>query len=257
MLELDAAAYSRVLLVFAQMTRLTWQLSGVSPAARLDAAAKAGVLTNLANLLGVVEPMGARLTASATRKLIEMIGRDEEPYASLIAQRLSEIESRFVDELESTKMFVVLDAKARFFRDGDGFFNADARLRFESAIFDVEEAGRCFSLDRYTACVFHIMRAAEAVIATLAHRIEATVLDQHGQTLPWGILAANIGAVISKMPQGREKDRWHEAHMFLVSCNRAFRTKTAHPVETYTEEQALAAYEATRAFKRSSAALMA
>lgn len=134
-----------------------------------------------------------------------------------------------------------------------GLFGDEVDDAFPEAIADISEAGKCLALERWTATVFHLMRAMEVGVATLADKLQATVLNKHGETLPWGILNGNIGDKITLMPDGSEKDDWQVMHTLLHSANRAYRTKTAHPKKTYDEKEALAAYHATKSFMQAMA----
>jgi hypothetical protein len=88
----------------------------------------------------------------------------------------------------------------------------------------------------------------ETSIAALGAKLGATVTNEHGETLPWGVIQENIRVKISQIPRGAEQDEWHKAHALLFSVNRAFRTKTAHPKDTYTKEEAQNAFDAVRGF---------
>ncbi|WP_373473523.1 hypothetical protein [Sphingorhabdus lacus] len=137
-----------------------------------------------------------------------------------------------------------------------GLFGEEVDDAFPDAIADISEAGKCLALERWTATVFHLMRAMEVGVATLADKLQATVLNKHGETLPWGILTGNIGDKIKLMPDGSVKDDWQVMHTLLHSANRAYRTKTAHPKKTYDEKEAAAAFQATKSFTQAMAERM-
>jgi hypothetical protein len=46
--------------------------------------------------------------------------------------------------------------------------------RFPAARDDMEEASRCYSLERYGACVFHLMRITEAAVIELGRTVDPT-----------------------------------------------------------------------------------
>jgi hypothetical protein len=62
-----------------------------------------------------------------------------------------------------------------------------------------------------------------------------------------GVLTANIDGKIKEMKKGSKKDEWLKVPYLIFSCNRAYRTKTAHPAKVYTAEQADRAIQATKA----------
>ena len=47
-------------------------------------------------------------------------------------------------------------------------FGESVAVAFPSASQDIQEAMKCFACERYTATVFHLMRAAEALMRVLA-----------------------------------------------------------------------------------------
>lgn len=149
----------------------------------------------------------------------------------------------------SQRLFVKLKGSNREYFDQDyGLFGDEVDDAFPDAITEISEAGKCMALERYTAAVFHLMRAMEIGIRVLATKLGANILNKHGDTLPWGILIANIKGKIEALPDGQEKDDWLVLHSLLHSANRAYRTKTAHPATSYDEKQAFAAFHATKSF---------
>ena len=128
------------------------------------------------------------------------------------------------------------------------FVGEKVEATFVDAIYDLGEAGKCLALERSTAAVFHLMRAMETSIRIIGEKLNATVANEHGETLPRGILVANIKPKIEALPKGPMQDEWFKLHALLHSVNRAFRTKTAHPASKYTQEEAENALSATKAF---------
>lgn len=127
-------------------------------------------------------------------------------------------------------------------------FGSEVESAFPTSAYDIEEAGKCLAVGRSTAAVFHLMRAMEAAVRVLGVKLNATVVDANGDGLPWGVIVANIKPKIDALPKGADQDEWYKIHALLHSVNRAFRTKTAHPIDKYTEEEAENAFNATKAF---------
>lgn len=151
-------------------------------------------------------------------------------------------------ELQQT-LFVNLRGQNKDLYDQQfGLFGHRVDDVFVDSASEISEAGKCLALERYTASVFHLMRAMEIAVSVLANKLGATIVDNNGQTLSWGVITANIGDVIKAMPNGDVKDDWLKVQSLLYSVNRAYRTKTAHPKASYSEEEALAAFHATKSF---------
>jgi len=150
-------------------------------------------------------------------------------------------------ELDARQLFVIGPKYADLFTNQFVFGQSFADL-LPDASYDAEEVGKCMALARWTAAVFHMMRAVELAAQHLARKVGATHADKHGETLALGVLTANIGAKVDAMPKGKEQDNWQKAKLLLHSCNRAYRTKTAHPAAKYTEPEAESALQVTRSF---------
>lgn len=135
---------------------------------------------------------------------------------TLFDNKIWELLDRVDDELRVRKIFLVDGANGDYFDNYSARFTIDAFNAFPDAVEDIEEAGKCFALQRFTASVFHLMRAMEIAVRLCADRIGATVVDKHGNFLKWGVIVANIGGKIDEMPQGDEKNRWQECHSFCT-----------------------------------------
>ena len=88
----------------------------------------------------------------------------------------------------------------------------------------------------------------EIAVRVVGEKLAATVSNEHGETLPWGIIVANVKPKIDAMPRGPKQDEWYKVHALLHSVNRSFRTKTAHPAHKYDAEEAENVFNATKAF---------
>ena len=63
------------------------------------------------------------------------------------------------------------------------------RNQFPSANTEIEEASKCFALDRYTAVVFHLMRIMEIGLRSLSSTLKDPSLDPKRNPNWEGILA--------------------------------------------------------------------
>jgi hypothetical protein len=189
-----------------------------------------------------IDGMGCKATLRAIRRGIKMM-EDGLNYRQL-GEANKDIFSRFKDEMEGRYILFMDEHEFKYFSPEKPLFGELVADRLPDCSFDIEEAGKCCAVARYTACVFHLMRAAEGASAAV------------GRQLPLGILTANIDAKIAAMPKGPKKDDWLKVPYVLHACNRAYRTKTAHPADVYTGEQAERALQATRALLQEFAELL-
>ena len=101
------------------------------------------------------------------------------------------------------------------------------------------------------------MRALESAAHKIADSIGATIVDQHGRGLGWGVIAQNMKPKIDAMPTGSPAQvNWYRVQADLVVVNRAWRVPTSHPKESYTVEQAQEIFDGVRAFMKELAPLV-
>jgi hypothetical protein len=170
-------------------------------------------------------------------------------------RHLSDIVSRTRDDCAGSIYFQIESENAPLLEIQRPHFGLTVERAFPLAIEDISEAAACFALERFTACVFHLMRALEVAARVVADKLGATVLDEHGRGLPWGVIASNMKPIIDKMPKGSDNQvQWYRIQAHLEVVNRAWRVPTVHPKQTYTPEEARRVFEATRAFMQDLAA---
>ena len=162
--------------------------------------------------------------------------------------------SRVPDEIGLRLVLIVSSGNQQFYKPDKPLFGDSVQATFLDAAYDISEAGKCLALERSTAAVFHLMRAMEVAVKVVGQKLRATVSKENGETIAWGVIVGNIKPKIEVMPKGQEQDEWFKIHALLHSVNRAFRTKTAHPVHKYTQGEARDAFNATKAFMQELAA---
>jgi HEPN domain-containing protein len=127
-------------------------------------------------------------------------------------------------------------------------------IAFPNSSKELINAGNCYAIGEYTACVFHSMRAAELGLRALAKHL--------GVAFPFPIELADWHNIIDKveseiksmkqLPKGKEKD---EELRFCSSAaaqfryfKDAYRIFVAHARETYDEFKALTIMDHTLKF---------
>lgn len=169
---------------------------------------------------------------------------------------LLDILSRLRDDCSSHLYFQISPGAAPMVQPNSAPFGQEVEKKFVGAIEDIDEAARCLALERATACIFHVMRVLEIAVCVVANKIGANTIDEHGRGLPWGVIANNMKSVIDKMPKGSDQQTsWYRVQSYLEVVNRAWRTPTAHPKQTYTIVEAQKVFEATRTFMQELAPL--
>jgi hypothetical protein len=169
---------------------------------------------------------------------------------------LSSLRDRIKDELDA-KMFLTLDAgRATLYRN-TGHFGPDVGGRFPTALFDIDEASKCISLSRYTACVFHLMRSMEILVKEFASHFSVTINPKD----VWGVILGNVKNAIASMPQSTQAEidkrrYFDEAAAHLHHIKEAWRNTTMHVEKTYTEEEAKSIFDGVEAFAKRLATLI-
>jgi hypothetical protein len=154
------------------------------------------------------------------------------------------LKTRIQDEYEDV-LFLWIEEKNYYQKDD--LFGPEVGEQFKGASFDIKEAGTCYAVGRYTACVYHLMRVAEFGLRSIAKRVG------HPDDRPmWEPMLTFINAEL-----GRNRDKMSElfkgdveflsgiaAHMHTV--NLAWRRKVSHVERTYSQEEAKQIFDATR-----------
>lgn len=166
-----------------------------------------------------------------------------------VTERMTSILNRITDELESSLLFSIKEDK-RHFVENIRSFGDEVAGKFPSAAFDIEEAGKCLAFERYTACVYHLMRVAATAWIAIGERV--------GYESPkpgWGELLNFVDAGLEKARRSyKEASPLFQGNIEFLSgvsaqmhaVNQAWRQRVAHIERTYSEEEALRIWEATK-----------
>lgn len=157
-------------------------------------------------------------------------------------QFLEEAQRRVWDELESRTFIAVDQSEARYFDDSQ--FPASVLERFQEAIFDADEAGKCLALERPTACAFHLMRVTEYGLQAVGKKLG--IKDERPN---WDAVILKIDAELKKPYKERDHKGMADflanvsAHLNAVKV--AWRNRVMHIDRKQTMEEAREIYGAT------------
>ncbi len=174
-----------------------------------------------------------------------------EASAATMFPLLSELAHRINNDLSDTKFLIIHRDVFQLYGQVQPIFGENVEYKFPQVSEDISEAGKCIALNRYTAAVFHLMRAMEAALKVLGIKLNVTVVDKDNVDLEWGKILSNLSSQIEYMPKGEPKQRWSSAFSLLLHAKTAWRNPTMHPKQTYTKEQAKEIFAATRSFMNS------
>jgi hypothetical protein len=155
-------------------------------------------------------------------------------------------------ESEMTKrlFFVLQPDDAKSFKK-DKAFGQVVFDCFPSARYDIEEAGTCFALERYSASVHHSMSALEPALKALAFNVGAAIKDGMWKGVIDRI-ESKIADLKKSLPSGKDRnDRLnflaHAAKEFFYFKD-GWRNYIAHAKVQYDHEQALGAMNHAKVF---------
>jgi len=157
------------------------------------------------------------------------------------------------------KLVLVVPAdKADYFEPGKPLFGTTVDERFKKkARFEIGEAGKCLALQRYTSCVFHLMRTVETAIEALRACLGLPVptRDQHKA---WGAILGALQTEIDKRnsdllwprqwSSADDKKFFEQVQMSLIAIKDGCRDDTMHVESTYTEDEANLLFALTKGF---------
>jgi len=167
---------------------------------------------------------------------------------------LEELVNRIDDELGASR-FLKIDYADQEKYDNPTKAWIRVLYRFEGAAFDIEEAGKCMALNRYTASVFHLMRIVETAVLSLQ-----CFLEKSDQKAHFGSVLAKLEKLHTKTKFEDIPDRLKPHRQFLIdilphlhAVKDSWRNKVSHvdekivPVDLFTGEMAGDVYRATLA----------
>lgn len=200
-------------------------------------------LHGFAGSMGELERESVQLGLRSVAKQLGRLKDDLLGNGTVTEQAVTEVYNRLRDALEDRLFLAVPAEVSDYYRQPEPLFGKDVEDHFPSAIEDISEAGKCLALDRGTASVFHLMRAMECAVQSLASKLEIKNPDR-----VWGMLLSDIHGKIESMPKGDLRNQWSESHTHLYHVKQAWRNDTMHPKQTYTFSEAKAIFEAVKVF---------
>lgn len=149
------------------------------------------------------------------------------------------------------KLFVYIPSDRSPYYEKDDILSDKAKDAFPNAYIELREAGNCYAAERYTACVFHSMRAAEIGLRALADDVGVKFPDKPIELAEWQNLIekaeseikkiVNRGVTDPQQAQQRDEDRkfYSEAAAQFRYFKDGWRIRASHARETYTGSQAV------------------
>lgn len=160
------------------------------------------------------------------------------------------------EELETKTLIFLQGVESDLYDPPAPLFGDQVNSAFPSSVGEIEEAGKCLSLDRWTAAVMHLMRALEPVIQALQVSVDVEKPKEQ-----WGQILDQIESklkIVKKSTHGKENQQWcSEVAAQFRYIKDAWRNYAAHGHERYDKERAMEIYNATRGLMRQVATRLA
>ncbi len=142
-------------------------------------------------------------TKAQVARLIKMVRGDGWSTLEQLRGNI-DLSARLTDELTAKALFVLTTEERARYECKEPIFGQKVNARFPEVAHQLEEAGKCYALERYTAGVFHLMCALQAPLNALAHKLrvrKSTVWSE------WGTVIENIEQAIDALPRRTTRER--------------------------------------------------
>jgi hypothetical protein len=209
----------------------------------------------LSSILPDLEFLELHSTRAGCQRVIDGI---DSLKAENLGQTCVELRHRLNDEMKGRTFFQLRKNQIGIFNNtliaGDQF-----KANFPKANTELIEAGNCLALDRYTACVCHLMRALEYVLKALQNELDITP-DPEPWKNTWGKILAGIEAkkgdgkkIKPSSEWMKQRDFYDKCYSFLNATKTPYRDSTFHVVSIYDEASAKSIFAVTVEMLRHSA----
>jgi hypothetical protein len=186
----------------------------------------------------ILEPLEKHcqeLALDSAQDQIESIRRflANEGSCSECVKLFADLYSRIIGQLKRRSFFHLPADKTSYYKAAQ-LLGPEVDAKFPDAREDIVEAGRSFATDRFTACVFHLMRVMERAVQSFAGKLGLSDRAIHFKLREWGRILGAVKKKIETLPQKthrskRKKEAYSEAWAFLDRVREAWRNKTMHP----------------------------
>jgi hypothetical protein len=165
----------------------------------------------------------------------------------------SELIGRASAELSSKNVLIVSSAKTEYLSQSRAIFGDDVTKKFPLLIYDIEETGKCYALERSTACAFHSIRCLEASIRALSRCLQIPDPTKAHERSWAKLLSALKAAIDKKWPSNSDRmsgdgEFFDNAYAALAGLQNPWRNATMHLDQKYTLEEAKHILEVVRGF---------
>lgn len=180
-----------------------------------------------------------------------------------IAHGFDTIHKNLLADLYPLQVAFIPFTRTEFF-EKEKLFDERVFERFKNARYDITEAGNCLATGANTACVFHLMRAAEHALRSLAPKMHVTSVNKNTpiEEATWGqmIVKFNEEIGIAKNHATPKQEAKLDAYLHLVTVCKAlkhlWRDPVSHVRGKYDEEKAMDIFKQVRVFMQNACTVL-
>jgi hypothetical protein len=92
------------------------------------------------------------------------------PKLNWLSERMQDLKDRVEDEAKARLFFIIPPAKYAYYAQPESW-GEEVYKAFPDAVYDIDEAGKCFAVGRHTACVYHLSRLMERVLRAAVNQL--------------------------------------------------------------------------------------
>ncbi|MBI4965917.1 MAG: hypothetical protein HY913_21745 [Desulfomonile tiedjei] len=203
----------------------------------------------LSELVDDFEAMELPLASKAAQRLANYLKDNPAAQAERVECDIRELIKRFNDELNDRLFMMLLSSSAQYYELPGTILGKQITEWWPELIEDATEAGNCFALGRYTACVFHLMRIVERYVQKMGD--DLGLPEKITREKEWGYILNNMRGPIKKRYPNEKNDmrvRYEAVIASLDTVRITWRNRTMHPKATYTKEEAEKIIRAVQTF---------
>jgi hypothetical protein len=225
--------------------------------ARISAEIKTKTAKRVTHLRGLCVEAGLTASIATANKILNLLSDGRPKYVELgvLAEDLQE---RMIDELQALTILELSPQDAEYYNSPrKGWENLITR--FPDIASDVEEAGKCFALSRYTAAVYHSVQIIESGLIVFGGFLQVS-----DPLSGWTAVTAAMSNIVNKKKH-EERSEFERANFAFIeqmhgtveSLKNAWRNKVSHSqnkltlmTKDFSQEIADDILHATKAFMR-------
>jgi hypothetical protein len=165
------------------------------------------------------------------------------------------------DELSFVNLLIINETMYVYYESSTPLFGKEVSTKFASAIYDIDEACKCYALNRFTASAFHSIRSLEAAIRALS-RCLAIPDPTRANDRNWGAMLRGIKAEIDRRWAGSsarlsgDGEFFDDAYAALAAMQNPWRNATMHLDQKYMPDEAKHVMDVVKGFMRKLASRM-